>query len=898
MGEEIIKQAVGPEKPKNNSPQTNNLLCALLNHCTEAVILIDHEGLIKYHNQVLMHITGYSAEALKNKTVFEYLHPDDLDAALIFLNKAVLSPGETKEGELRIKQGDGNYLWVNCVVKNLLHEKGIEGFLLSIKNLSDQKLKDEKIENTNRELRRLFNTVREILFTVDMVNYQVVEMSSSSIEIYGYSPADFKADANLWRKAIHPDDMEIMGRQLQDLAKGLVVENEYRVIHKNGSIKWLANSVYPTLDEHGRLVRLDGISTDITEKKEVEARLNSNVNLLREFFESAPESILIRDADTGKFVDCNGNAIRMFGYTRNELLQLRPDQLAPEFQPDGIATSEKVKMLTQRAMQGEKVVSDWVHRNKKGCFLNNELRLTRLNLPGRNLLRVSIASIEEKKKAEEALKKSEANLKTIVQNTSVFYVILNDEFKVVSYNAVAVNWVKWILNEDIKEGQRYTQLLSEPYRTEIENACERALHGETLELEKVFNIIGGGEIWLKLRLEKIKDENDKPLGILVSGWDISEAKRAQQEITASEKKYRSLFENMNEGIASCELIYENGKPVDFRYIDVNPRFYEIMGWENVIGKKVSEVIPGILQTEPHIFQRYDRVIKSGKTESDESYLASINMWVALSVYHLHDNFFVIVFERIDERKRAEAEIQNLAELLERKVEQRTAELAEANKELEAFSYTVSHDLQAPLRTVNAFANVVREDYYDKLDDEGKEYLSLITSGTRKMSTLITELLGFARLGKTPLKKQMVDMNGLVTVATAEVKLNYEELKAEIVCSDLPQANCDQALLKQVWINLIGNAIKYSRKKEHPVIEIGAENLNGVNTYYVKDNGAGFDMRYAAQLFNVFKRLHTDKEFEGTGIGLALVARIITRHGGKIWADAKVDEGATFYFTLG
>lgn len=229
--------------------------------------------------------------------------------------------------------------------------------------------------------------------------------------------------------------------------------------------------------------------------------------------------------------------------------------------------------------------------------------------------------------------------------------------------------------------------------------------------------------------------------------------------------------------------------------------------------------------------------------------------------------------------------------------QRTLELEEANKELEFFSYAVSHDLRTPLRSINGFGKILNQRYSDKFDADGKEFLNLISDNANRMGFLIDGLLKLARFDRGAILKGKVNMKELVNKVLEEAKKDGAHIRAEIRIGEMKPAECDEVLVKQVWQNLISNALKYSRKKEQPVIEIGSDLKNGKVFYYIRDNGAGFDMKYSTQLFGVFKRLHGEQEFEGTGVGLALVRRIIKRHGGDIWVDAHVDEGATFYFTL-
>ncbi len=236
--------------------------------------------------------------------------------------------------------------------------------------------------------------------------------------------------------------------------------------------------------------------------------------------------------------------------------------------------------------------------------------------------------------------------------------------------------------------------------------------------------------------------------------------------------------------------------------------------------------------------------------------------------------------------------------LEQRIAERTAQLEDANRDLEAFSYSVSHDLHAPLRAINGFSRILQKDYGPHLSPDARRYLSMIRDNTQRMGKLIDDLLAFSRLGRQPLRKETVSPAGLVRHALIDLRPEREGRRVEISVRDLPACQADPALLHQVFVNLLSNALKFTRKREVAVIEIGCREEGGERIYFVKDNGVGFDMRYADRLFEVFQRLHRAEDYEGTGVGLALVQRIIHRHGGRVWAEAEVDRGATFFFTFG
>lgn len=235
--------------------------------------------------------------------------------------------------------------------------------------------------------------------------------------------------------------------------------------------------------------------------------------------------------------------------------------------------------------------------------------------------------------------------------------------------------------------------------------------------------------------------------------------------------------------------------------------------------------------------------------------------------------------------------------LEQRVHERTTELEAANKELEAFSFSVSHDLRSPLRHILGFASLLSETYAPQLPVEAQEFIEHITSSSKRMGQLIDDLLKFSRLGRQHLSRTKVNVSELVREVLKELDKNPGNEPVEIKIGELPDCVGDWSLLKQVFINLLSNAFKFTRDQKKPIIEIGFQDQAGEPFYFVRDNGAGFDMKDAEKLFGVFQRLHSQNEFEGTGVGLSIVQRIIHRHGGRIWAEAAVSQGATFYFTL-
>jgi PAS domain S-box-containing protein len=385
-------------------------------------------------------------------------------------------------------------------------------------------------------------------------------------------------------------------------------------------------------------------------------------------------------------------------------------------------------------------------------------------------------------------------------------------------------------------------------------------------------------------------------GVFAAARDITEERRTENALIASELRYRRLFETAKEGI----LILD---PVTGRVVDVNPFLITLLGFsrEQFLGKSIWELgfFKDIVANEEKFTElREKEYIRYENMPLETIDGQRIEVEFISNVY-LVNGLKVIqcIIRDVSARRKAEEEVSRLYAELEQRVILRTVELESANRELEAFSYSVSHDLRAPLRAMDGFSQAVLEDFGGLLPDEGRRYLETIRAGAQRMGALIDALLSFARLSRQALNKRPVDTGRLVRSILDELGSPWPDRSVEIRLEELPESSGDPALLRQVWLNLLSNALKYTRRREKAVLEIGWLNLDGLRTFFVRDNGTGFDMRYVDKLFGVFQRFHRAEDFEGTGVGLAIVQRIVRRHGGRVWAEAEVDHGSTFYFTL-
>lgn len=527
------------------------------------------------------------------------------------------------------------------------------------------------------------------------------------------------------------------------------------------------------------------------------------------------------------------------------------------------------------------------------------------------------------------LSESEKRFRTIIEQATEAMYLCDMDGNIIDTNQQACKSLGYTRDEMLK--LKITDLDAEFNENEKLKSKLREINlNEIQTFESVHRHKNGNKFPVEISSSLIEMDGSK----MVLGFvrDISERKETEQKIIRMGQHYQALIEKAPDGIV---LINADG---NFKFISPSAR--KMFGYTNtdkITSHPMELTHPDDL---PMVLSLLQNLVQNPSEVSTLQYRFSDKdgqwRWVESTFSNLLSDpsveAIVINFRDITDRKVAEEEINKLNEELERKVVDRTnelerrsrelinnetallnlvedlnlkseelqrstAQLEVANKELEAFSYSVSHDLRAPLRAINGFVSILVEDYEKALDDEGKRICGIIQSNATKMGQLIDDLLSFSRLIRSEFNHSKIDMDSLVKSVISDFEVLQDLQQKNVIIHDLPQTYGDQNMIKQVWINLISNALKYSSKNEHVKIDIGSYPDQKEIVYYIKDNGVGFNMEYVHKLFGVFHRLHSMNEFEGTGVGLAIVQRIIKRHRGRVWAEGEVGKGATFYFSL-
>ena len=597
--------------------------------------------------------------------------------------------------------------------------------------------------------------------------------------------------------------------------------------------------------------------------------------------------------ENGVIFDANESFTRMYGYGLEELVGVSPVELVtPETRE---IVSRRISMESEEPYEAQGLKKD-------GTAFPIELRPRRIPYEGRKVRVTSVLDLTERKRSEEALRASEAEYRAIFELAGVGNAQSDPQTgRLVRVNPKFCEITGYPAEELL--GMTFLEITHPDDRTRDVERFGRMIRGEDdYSVEKRYVRKDGRVTWVSVNATVVRDEGGRPVRTAATIQDITERKRAEEDLRRlrdaerargeealreAQERFRSAFDNAPIGVAIVDL--------DGRFLQVNRSLCEILGYpeENLLATTFQEIThPDDVEASMEHVRRAMRD-EVGSYSLEKRYLAAGGhpVWVSLSVSLVRDAdgeplYFVDQIEDITERKLAERELARRAE-----------ELAHANAELEQFSYSVSHDLRAPLRSIDGFSQILLEDYAERLDEEGRAYLGRVRAASQHMGHLMDDLLDLSRVSRRPLRTGRVDLSALALDIVEELKRSQPDREAEFIVERGLEAEGDARLLAVALENLLGNAWKFTSKRPAAKIEFGSISEDETRVYYVRDDGAGFDAAYADRLFGAFQRLHNDDDFEGTGIGLATVQRVIHRHGGRLWAEGEVGKGATFYFTL-
>jgi PAS domain S-box-containing protein len=687
-----------------------------------------------------------------------------------------------------------------------------------------------------------------------------------------------RADGQEMEDFLGREAYQTIAGYVDEVLSGRVVHYQSEVPYSDGRPRFVDATYIPDLAENGVAKGYFALVQDITERRQAE----EEVRLWADAFENCAHGIAIGDPNTNRIVACNSAFAALHKSRADDIAGA--SILSLYSPPDHALVRESVVRSDQ--IGHTRFEANMIRRDGSTFPVQVDLVSVRGD-DGDLLYRVATTQdISERKKAEQEI----AYQVNILAQVNDAVVASDENFVIKSWNAAAERMYGWKAEEVVG------QVAEEVLRTEFsgttrEGAVQQIKGNGEFFAEVTQAHRNGSRFDVEAHTVTMLDETGRVTGFISVNRDITERKRAESAAFESAARYHRVLDSMMEG---CQII-----DFDWRYVYINEVAAEQgkRTQDELLHHTMMEMYPGIENTELFTVLQQCRAEHTARRFENRFVFSDGSVgWYELSIQPVSEGIFILSTD-ITQRKRTEAEIRRLNEKLEERVIERTAQLHVANQELESFSYSVSHDLRAPLRAINGYTRILLEDYTTSLDAEGQRVCQVIIDETQRMGKLIDDLLSFSRLARKEIQPAQVDMKALALSVFGELTTEPARERIDFKVGKLPMTMGDPALLHQVWINLLSNAIKFTSKRERAVIEVGSKRSEEDAIYYVRDNGAGFDIQYVDKMFGVFQRLHSEQEFEGTGVGLAIVQRIVQRHGGRVWAEGEVDKGATLYFSL-
>lgn len=860
----------------------------LVSKSADIIAVFDKSMAPIYHSPSAVRFLGYNPEENKSGIEMDDVHLEDRERLENIINEVNAEPDKVVDSLFRVKHKSGTYLWLEGTFVNLFHDPEVQGILANLRDISERKKAEDDLMISIKEISDYKYALDEssIVAITDQKGI-IKHVNDNFCNISGFTKEELIGqDHRIINSGFH--SKEFISELWKTIANGNIWKGELKNKAKNGTYYWVDTTIIPFLNSQAKPYQYVAIRADITSRKDSEENLRQSLKELSDYKYALDESAIVAITDhKGIIKHVNQNFCIISGYTIEELIGQDHRIIN-----SGFHSKEFVAELWRTIANGNIWKGELKNKAKNGRYYWVDTTIIPfLNSDGKPYQYVAIRSdITSRKQAEEELSQKTGQIEDILDRIDEGFIALDKEFR---YTYANKQIGKMTGREPASLiGKNVWNEFPEALGSATQKAFERAYKDQIYLCE--IDHYPPLELWQENHVYPSED------GIVVFIRDISQQKKHEQEISSAYKRLSFHFNNSPLGVMEWE---PNGNILQW-----SEQAETIFGWsaEELIGKNVSYMelsVPENAALDEHVTLKLlngevERVIGSSKNKT-KSGRVIYTEWYS-SVLKDDEGKVISIVSLINDvtaRKEAEHLSISLNQELENKVLARTEQLEQANRDLEAFSYSVSHDLRAPLRAVNGFSTMLHELYRDKLDERANRLMATIVSSTVSMGMLIDDLLKFSRLGRKELTIQPVNMEALLKDCLQEIGLSHPELNAEIEVENLPPCLGDRLVLRQVWMNLIINAIKYSSTVDSPRIVIGFKETEQTVTYLVKDNGVGFDMQYYDKLFGVFQRLHRQSEFEGTGIGLALVKRIIDKHNGKVWAEGEIGKGATFYFTL-
>jgi len=738
------------------------------------------------------------------------------------------------------------------------------------------------LANAGTEMGLLLQKLEEVVFSIDLVGGELIQMSAACEKIYGLPASAFYSNMNLWFEMVVPEDRHIIEANYAIMHRGEPFVNTYRIRDAHGSIKWLETKLFPTLNPDGTPSRLDGITLDITSWKEAELELLNSGTEYRKLFDLNPLPMWIREDGSFKFLHVNCAAIEHYGFSNEEFMSMTLLDIRPQHERDMFVQLENSSPeIGQRA-------GIWTHTKKNGENIVVDIVSSPITYEGKKARLVLARDITQSLAAEKALREAEQNLRTILENTETAYILMDKDCRIISYNHVAAEMAPAAVKEPLYQGVYYPDLMPKNRQEAIIGKLQSVLHTGKKMAYEIKNFLTDETVWFDVSINPIMNDDHVAIGIMLAFTDITKRKLTELRLEQSNERFRCAANATNDAI--WEWDFDSGT---VQWGD---------GYEKLFGFGKEQYDGSIHHSTTRIHpEDSDRVISSIQQRAASS---DKSLWQAEYRYfkaggeiaYVYDRGYII-YDSKDKAVRMVGAMQDItakkqAELERDKI---TADLLQRNKELEQFTYIVSHNLRAPLANIKGLASILAEGTLGKSDRESM--LAMLLVSANSLDDVVMDLNNILRVGNISEKKETVLLPQLVEEIRTSLNHIIQTEKVQINCSfPVGELFTIKSYLHSILYNLVSNSIKYRRPEVCPVVTLTSICNEEEATISVSDNGLGIDLsRNHDKVFGLYKRFHPD--IEGKGMGLFMVKTQIEALGGTVGVESVPNSGTTFTITL-